>query len=173
MAIMIFSSWKNRKENSDKTKSFAKESVEEDSTNNFSTSSSNSSSSPSLLGREIKIIGKISSKGALQLDGVLEGEITASKLVIEKSAKVVGSVNSDDLVIKGRIIGPVYGKKVRFGSSARVEGDTFHETIAIEDGAYYEGSIKRHTSEPVTSNDFLQEDLDKSINKVKKTWSVS
>jgi len=38
----------------------------------------------------------------------------------------------------------VFGKKVRFGSSARVEGDTFHETIAIEDGAYYEGSIKRY-----------------------------
>ena len=35
--------------------------------------------SPSLLGKEIKIIGKISSKGSLQLDGVLEGEITASK----------------------------------------------------------------------------------------------
>ena len=120
---MIFSSWKNRKENSDKTKSFTKESVEEDSTNNFSTSSSNSSSSPSLLGREIKIIGKISSKGALQLDGVLEGEITASKLVIEKSAKVVGSVNSDDLVIKGRIIGPVYGKKVRF---AKKSGETLN-----------------------------------------------
>lgn len=173
MEIMIFSSWKNRKANSDKTKSFTKETVEEESSNIFSKSSSNSNSSPSLLGREIKIIGKISSKGALQLDGVLEGEITASKLVIEKSAKVVGSVNSDDLVIKGRIIGPVYGKKVRFGSSARVEGDTFHETIAIEDGAYYEGSIKRHTSRPVTSNDFLQEDLAKSINKVKKTWSVS
>jgi len=35
---------------------------------------------------------------------------------------------------------------VRFGSSARVEGDTFHETIAIEDGAYYESSIRRHAS---------------------------
>ena len=170
---MIFNSWKNRKANTDKTKLAPKEQHSQDSNIVFAGSEMDSSSSPSLLGREIKIIGKISSKGALQLDGVLEGEITASKLVIEKSAKVVGSVNSDDLVIKGRIIGPVYGKKVRFGSSARVEGDTFHETIAIEDGAYYEGSIKRHTSEPVTSNDFLQEDLDKSINKVKKTWSVS
>jgi cytoskeletal protein CcmA (bactofilin family) len=66
--------------------------------------------------------------------------------VIEQSAKIIGSVSSEDLVIKGRIIGPVYGKKVRFGATARVEGDTFHETIAIEDGAYYEGSIKRHSS---------------------------
>tara|TARA_B100000925_G_scaffold194530_1_gene147266 strand:- start:287 stop:769 length:483 start_codon:yes stop_codon:yes gene_type:complete len=141
---MIFNPWKKRKVDSDKRQSGSKDATKKEDTINFNGIKLDEDNSPSLLGKEIKIFGKISSKGALQLDGNLEGEITASKLVIEKSAKVVGSVTSDDLVIKGRIIGPVFGKKVRFGSSARVEGDTFHETIAIEDGAYYEGSIKRH-----------------------------
>ena len=145
---MIFSSWKNRKANSEKPKSLSKQPNLEESASIFSGSEFEGSSSPSLLGKEIKVIGKITSQGALRLDGVLEGEIKASKLVIEKSAKVVGSVTSEDLVIRGRIIGPVFGKKVRFGSSARVEGDTFHETIAIEDGAYYEGSIRRYSNEP-------------------------
>lgn len=144
---MIFNTWKNRKKNSDKAKPFQKEQREAETSNTYSDSNSHDNSTSSLLGKGIKIIGKISSKGAIQLDGILEGEIKASKLVIEKSAKVVGSVTSEDLVIKGRIIGPVFGKKVRFGSSARVEGDTFHETIAIEDGAYYEGSIRRHSGE--------------------------
>ena len=62
-------------------------------------------------------------------------------------------------MIKGRIIGPVFGKKVRFGSSARVEGDTFHETIAIEDGAYYEGSIKRHVGNTERQNKLLKNTL--------------
>ena len=144
---MIFNSWKKIKVRSDKTKSFNGETTQEESNDNFNGGGLDGLNAPSLLGKDIKIYGEISSKGALQLDGVLEGEIKASKLVIEKSAKVVGSVTSEDLVIKGRIIGPVFGKKVRFGSSARVEGDTFHETIAIEDGAYYEGSIRRHVSE--------------------------
>ena len=144
---MIFNTWKNRKANSNQTKPSQKKQREADTSNTYSDSSSHKNSTSSLLGKGIKIIGKISSKGAIQLDGILEGEIKASKLVIEKSAKVVGSVTSEDLVIKGRIIGPVFGKKVRFGSSARVEGDTFHETIAIEDGAYYEGSIRRHSGE--------------------------
>ena len=108
--------------------------------------------SPSHLGKDIKISGKIITEGELQIDGIVEGEIEALKLVIEQSAKIIGSVSSEDLVIKGRIIGPVYGKKVRFGATARVEGDTFHETIAIEDGAYYEGSIKRHGSSNSVSN---------------------
>ena len=144
---MIFNSWKNKKANSDKAKPFQKDKREAEISNTYSDSNSHDNSTSSLLGKGIKIIGKISSKGAIQLDGILEGEIKASKLVIEKTAKVVGSVTSEDLVIKGRIIGPVFGKKVRFGSSARVEGDTFHETIAIEDGAYYEGSIRRHSGE--------------------------
>ena len=144
---MIFNTWKNKKANSDKAKPLKKEQREAETSNTYPDSNSHDNSTSSLLGKGIKIIGKISSKGAIQLDGILEGEIKASKLVIEKSAKVVGSVTSEDLVIKGRIIGPVFGKKVRFGSSARVEGDTFHETIAIEDGAYYEGSIRRHSGE--------------------------
>ena len=143
---MIFNSWKIRKKVPENKTSFMKEKYEKGSTNIISEETFETNSSPSLLGKEIKILGKISSTGALQLDGVLEGEIKASKLVIERSAKVVGSVTSEDLVIKGRIIGPVFGKKVRFGASARVEGDTFHETIAIEDGAYYEGSIRRQSS---------------------------
>ncbi len=144
---MIFNSWKNRKANSETGKSFPEKQSGADTSNTQSDSSSDGSTTSSLLGKDIEITGKVSSKGALQLDGILEGEITAAKLVIEKSAKVVGSVTSGDLVIKGRIIGPVFGKKVRFGSSARVEGDTFHETIAIEDGAYYEGSIRRHSGD--------------------------
>ena len=159
---MIFNSWKIRKANSEKTKSLPTQSTQEESSGIYSGSEFEGSSSPSLLGKEIKIIGKITSKGALRLDGVFEGEIKASKLVIEKSAKVVGSVTSEDLVIRGRIIGPVFGRKVRFGASARVEGDTFHETIAIEDGAYYEGSIRRYSSDSDTPKTLIKNNLVKS-----------
>ena len=155
--MMIFNPWKKRKVGSEKTQLVSENATKKkEHAINFKEIKLDEDNSPSLLGKEIKIIGKISSKGALQLDGDLEGEITASKLVIEKSAKVVGSVTSDDLVIKGRIIGPVFGKKVRFGSSARVEGDTFHETIAIEDGAYYEGSIKRYVGGTERPNKLLK-----------------
>ena len=159
---MIFNSWKKRQASSDKTKSLSKNNIKEEDNLDFNGIKLDVDTSPSVLGKEIKIVGQISSTGALQLDGDLEGEITASKLVIEKSAKVVGSVTSEDLVIKGRIIGPVFGKKVRFGSSARVEGDTFHETIAIEDGAYYEGSIKRHTRDTGIPTKILNHSLIKS-----------
>ena len=159
---MIFSSWKKKKVSSEITKSSSEEVSKRENKTSSNREIFDENNTPSLLGKEVKIIGKISSKGAIQLDGILEGEITASKLVIEKSAKVVGSVTSEDLVIKGRIIGPVFGKKVRFGSSARVEGDTFHETIAIEDGAYYEGSIRRHSTDTDISTKLFKDPMVKT-----------
>ena len=39
--------------------------------------------------------------------------------------------------------GTVRGLKVRLTSSARVEGDIIHKTIAIESGAHFEGSVQR------------------------------
>ena len=43
----------------------------------------------------------------------------------------------------GRIVGRVRGLKVRLSSTARVEGDIIHKTIAIESGAHFEGSVQR------------------------------
>ena len=47
------------------------------------------------------------------------------------------------MVINGRVVGRVRGLKVRLTSSARVEGDIVHKTIAIESGAHFEGSVQR------------------------------
>jgi len=41
------------------------------------------------------------------------------------------------VVINGRIVGRVRGLKVRLTSTARVEGDIIHKTIAIESGAHF------------------------------------
>ena len=59
---------------------------------------------------------------------------------------------ADDVVINGRIVGRVRGLKVRLTSTARVEGDIIHKTIAIESGAHFEGSVQRK-DDPLTKTD--------------------
>jgi len=44
----------------------------------------------------------------------------------------------------------VRGLKVRLTSTARVEGDIIHKTIAIESGAHFEGSVQRQ-DDPLTT----------------------
>ncbi|MEO0360968.1 MAG: polymer-forming cytoskeletal protein, partial [Pseudomonadota bacterium] len=50
---------------------------------------------------------------------------------------------ADDIVVHGHVRGKVRGLKVRLTSSAQVEGDIIHKTIAIESGAHFEGSVQR------------------------------
>ena len=85
------------------------------------------------------------------MEGLVEGDIRAHLLTVGESATIKGEVVADDVVINGRIIGRVRGLKVRLTSTARVEGDIIHKTIAIESGAHFEGSVQRQ-DDPINQN---------------------
>jgi Polymer-forming cytoskeletal len=75
---------------------------------------------------------------------VLSSDLTVAHLLtVGESATIRGEIVADDIVVNGRVIGRVRGLKVRLTSTARVEGDIIHKTIAIESGAHFEGSVQR------------------------------
>ena len=97
----------------------------------------------STLSADLHITGNIKTSGDIQVEGTVEGDIRAHLLTVGESATIKGEVTADDVVVNGRIIGRVRGLKVRLTSTARVEGDIIHKTIAIESGAHFEGSVQR------------------------------
>ena len=98
---------------------------------------------PSTLSSDLTIIGDIKTTGDIQVEGEVEGNIYAHLLTVGEKAVVRGEVIADDIVVNGRVIGRVRGLKVRLTSTARVEGDIIHKTIAIESGAHFEGAVQR------------------------------
>jgi cytoskeletal protein CcmA (bactofilin family) len=105
---------------------------------------------PSTLSSDLVIKGNLKTTGDLQIEGVVDGDIRAHLLTVGEGATVKGEIIADDVVVNGRIIGRVRGLKVRLTSSARVEGDIIHKTIAIESGAHFEGSVQRQ-DDPLNS----------------------
>ncbi|MEM6622411.1 MAG: polymer-forming cytoskeletal protein [Pseudomonadota bacterium] len=99
--------------------------------------------SPSLLSNDLTIKGNVASSGDIQIEGTIEGDVRAHLLTVGESATIRGEVIADDVVVNGRVIGRVRGLKVRLTSTAKVEGDIVHKTIAIESGAHFEGSVQR------------------------------
>ncbi|MEM8592379.1 MAG: polymer-forming cytoskeletal protein [Pseudomonadota bacterium] len=97
----------------------------------------------SVLSADLMIQGNLRTSGDIQIEGQVEGDIRAHLLTVGEGATVKGECIADDVVVNGRIIGRVRGLKVRLTSSARVEGDIIHKTIAIESGAHFEGSVQR------------------------------
>ncbi len=97
----------------------------------------------STLSPDLTVTGNLKTTGDIQVEGVVEGDIRAHLLTVGEGATIKGEVVADDVVVNGRVIGRVRGLKVRLTSTARVEGDIIHKTIAIESGAHFEGSVQR------------------------------
>lgn len=97
----------------------------------------------STLSSDLTITGNLKTTGDIQVEGTIEGDIRAHLLTVGEGATIKGEVVADDVVVNGRIVGRVRGLKVRLTSTARVEGDIIHKTIAIESGAHFEGSVQR------------------------------
>jgi cytoskeletal protein CcmA (bactofilin family) len=105
----------------------------------------------SILSADLTVTGNLKTSGDIQIEGQVDGDIRAHLLTIGEGATVRGECIADDVVINGRIVGRVRGLKVRLTSTARVEGDIIHKTIAIESGAHFEGSVQRQDDPLSTS----------------------
>ncbi len=107
------------------------------------TKSAKGSGHPSTLSTDLFIKGNLKTESDIKIEGQVEGDVRARLVTIGEHATIRGQLMGDEVVINGRVIGKIRGIKVRLNSGARVEGDIIHETIAIEAGAHFEGSVKR------------------------------
>lgn len=98
----------------------------------------------SVFSPDLTITGNVHSSGDIQIEGTIEGDVRAQTLIVGETAVVKGEVSAEEVICHGRVIGRLRGVKVRLSSTARVEGDIVHKTIAIESGAHFEGSVQRH-----------------------------
>ena len=98
---------------------------------------------PSIIGEDLKITGNVSSKGEVQVDGELEGDIHCGSLLLGDNSVIQGSVVAEDVVVRGKVLGSVRGLRVTLQAQSHVEGDIYHQSLAIEQGAYFEGKSRR------------------------------
>ena len=98
---------------------------------------------PSIIGEDLMITGNVTSKGEIQVDGEIQGDINCGSLLLGDKSQVTGSVIAEDIVVRGRVIGSIRGLRVTLQAQSHVEGDIFHQSLAIEQGAYFEGKSRR------------------------------
>ncbi len=95
------------------------------------------------ISNDLTIIGDVSSKGSVTLDGVIEGNIYCTSLIVTANGRVNGGiVANQEVVVQGKVNGTIRGRRVMLQSSAMVEGDIFHQGIGIEMGTRYDGTLR-------------------------------
>lgn len=98
---------------------------------------------PSIIGEDLTVTGNIISKGEVQIEGEVQGDIHCSSLVVGEKAAVTGGLVAEDVVVRGRVSGSIRAARVTLQSSSHVEGDIYHQSLAIEQGAFFEGKSRR------------------------------
>ncbi len=103
----------------------------------------------SVIGRDLKIIGgdiTILSAGALQIDAEIQGNIGGVSIVVGENARITGTVAADTVLVKGEVLGAVKGTDVTLQAGSKVDGDITYKTLSIEQGALFDGRVKRSSN---------------------------
>lgn len=99
----------------------------------------NEKSAPSVIGKDLTIVGNAYSAGQVHVSGDFQGDIQCASVVVGEMAVVTGNLEADEIVVSGHVTGTIRGKRVKLQACSRIEGDIYHESLAIEEGAAFAG----------------------------------
>jgi cytoskeletal protein CcmA (bactofilin family) len=99
---------------------------------------------PTIISSDLRIKGDVIGSGDIQIDGIVEGDVHSRSITVGEGAEVRGSLSADTVRVYGTVSGgTIKATTVTLAKSAKVHSDIVHQTMALEAGAYLEGSIKR------------------------------
>jgi len=98
-----------------------------------------------VLGQEVLVKGDLSGKEDLLIEGQCEGTLNFHDhcLTIGPEGQVKCEIHARQVVVHGTVNGRISAKdRVEIRKTGRVVGDIVSAGVAIEDGAYFKGSIE-------------------------------
>ncbi|MBL41116.1 MAG: hypothetical protein CMM49_00485 [Rhodospirillaceae bacterium] len=98
---------------------------------------------PSIISINLHVKGDLKSEGEIQIDGSVDGNVTALSITIGENGSINGEIIAGKILIRGKVKGEIHSQEVQLSKSAHVIGDIHHDILGIESGAYVEGLCKR------------------------------
>ena len=87
--------------------------------------------SPTVIGAGCKIRGNINSDLSVQIHGTINGNVTASVVVIGRGGRVIGDVSAETLFLHGDLNGSATVNTANIFSNARMSGTLTYRTLNI------------------------------------------
>ena len=103
------------------------------------------------IGKSVIVKGELSGSEDLYVDGQVEGSIAlrGQSLTIGPNGRVRANIEARNVILHGRVDGNVTAsERVELRKSASLTGDITTVRIAIDDGAYFKGTIDIQKPEP-------------------------
>ena len=104
---------------------------------------------PSIIGVDLTVTGNVTSKGAIQVEGEIQGDVYCTTLVIGTQGRISGGVTAEEVNVHGRVVGSIHAINATLQSTAHVEGDIHHQSLKLEHGGFFEDKSLR-SDEPMS-----------------------
>lgn len=98
-----------------------------------------------VINRGITIVGSLSLKGEVLIEGSVDGEVHCTSLQIAERGIVEGLVVAQKVLVLGEFLGEIYAEELVLGAACAVEGHIYHRKLVLEKGCYFEGKSRCYT----------------------------
>ena len=102
----------------------------------------------SLITQAMTIEGNLKGDGELQVDCVIRGDVSVSRLSVGETGRIEGAVTAESVDVRGSVTGSITAREIRLHATARVEGDVTHDALTVDTGARFAGRSLRLTLDP-------------------------
>ena len=99
------------------------------------------------LGKGSRVSGELNFDGTVQIDGQVDGEISAQEtLILGEGAAVTAQISGNTVVIKGQVRGDVNARKqIEICAPGKFYGNIVTPSLVIHEGAIFEGHCSMST----------------------------
>ena len=96
------------------------------------------------VGETMQLEGDLRTSGAIDVAGLINGNVFVSDLTIAETGSVRGTLEASTIEINGHVEGKIIADAIIVGKTAIIKGDIFFkESLKTEEGADIDGYIKR------------------------------
>ncbi len=116
----------------------------------FGSTKAKSPALPAVAGRQIDTViaeqcsleGDLATQNSVKIDGRIKGTLRAEgRAIVGETGVVQGDVHAPDLLVLGRLEGNVFAQHLHLQASARILGNIETQTLQVDPGAHYQGSV--------------------------------
>ena len=113
------------------------------------------------VGETMQLEGDLRSSGAMDISGLVNGNVFVSDMIIKETGSVRGTIEATNIEINGHVEGKITADIVIIGKNAVIKGDIFFKnTLKTEEGADIDGYIKRvNNGKLVSEEDIAIEEI--------------
>ncbi len=111
---------------------------------NKNTPTASTEAALSTIAAGMTVHGNVESAGDVRIEGRLVGNLVCkARVVIGKKGRVEGSIDTINATVAGEISGTLLVRELlQLQDSARVQGETVTQRLAVQDGAIFTGHIE-------------------------------